>query len=54
MRETGEGSTVLDGDSYGALQFHIHTPSEHTIDGNHADIEFHFVNIVIVVFQIHF
>ena len=43
LRETGEGSTVLDGDSYGALQFHIHTPSEHTVDGNHADIEFHFV-----------
>ncbi len=30
--------------SYNLLQFHFHAPSEHTIDGEHADVELHFVH----------
>lgn len=32
------------GEDYTLLQLHYHDPSEHTIDGAHAPIEFHFVN----------
>lgn len=35
-----DGSDV----TYGAAQFHIHTPSEHTIDGRHTDMEMHIVH----------
>jgi len=39
------GSTVLYADMvYTALQFHIHTGSEHTVQGVRPDIEFHFVH----------
>ncbi|MEN0652740.1 MULTISPECIES: carbonic anhydrase [Hyphobacterium] len=35
---------VLDGVEYGLLQFHIHTPSEHTLAGEAFPMEVHFVH----------
>ena len=46
----GNFSTIyasdFDGDVYGydALQFHFHSPSEHTINGIHTDLEMHVVH----------
>ncbi len=37
------GSVTVDGRTYNLLQFHFHTPSEHTVDGEHAPMEVHFV-----------
>jgi carbonic anhydrase len=34
----------IDGVRYDLLQFHFHTPSEHTIDGHRAPLEVHFVH----------
>ncbi len=40
-----EGSTFTFGDkTYSLKQFHFHTPSEHTIDGEHAPMEMHMVH----------
>lgn len=30
--------------AYKLVQFHMHAPSEHTYDGVHYDLEFHFVH----------
>ncbi len=30
--------------AYRLLQFHVHSPSEHTIDGKYYDLEVHFVH----------
>ncbi|MFB5759233.1 carbonic anhydrase [Paenibacillus medicaginis] len=35
---------VLDGTRFMLAQFHFHHPSEHQIDGQHADMELHFVH----------
>ena len=35
---------TLDGRSYDLVQMHVHTPSEHTVDGVAAAAEFHFVH----------
>lgn len=35
---------VLDGVGYGLVQFHFHTPSEHTIDGASYPLELHLVH----------
>lgn len=37
-------STELGGVRYELVQFHFHAPSEHTIDGEHAPLEVHFVH----------
>jgi carbonic anhydrase len=34
----------IDGKSYSLKQFHFHSPSEHTVDGEHFPMEIHFVN----------
>ena len=39
------GSVAIGQDSYPLIQFHFHTPSEHTVDGKVYDAELHFVNI---------
>ncbi|MFN5169890.1 MAG: carbonic anhydrase [Cyclobacteriaceae bacterium] len=40
-----EGSVfTFEGKSYNLKQFHFHTPSEHTIDGQHAPMEMHMVH----------
>lgn len=38
------GGIVQDGKAYKLLQFHFHTPSEHTIHGRHYPMEGHFVH----------
>ncbi|MFZ9737910.1 MAG: carbonic anhydrase [Prochlorotrichaceae cyanobacterium] len=41
----GEGSGIrFDGETYRLLQFHFHTPSEHTIEGKAAAMELHLVH----------
>jgi carbonic anhydrase len=35
---------MLDGTRFTLAQFHFHHPSEHQIDGQHADMELHFVH----------
>ena len=41
----GEEHTLHVGDdTYKLLQFHAHTPSEHTVDGEHYPMEVHFVH----------
>ena len=38
------GGISLDGTDYSLLQFHLHTKSEHTIDGNFYPLELHLVH----------
>lgn len=39
------GSTItVDGETYTLLQFHSHTPSEHTVNGQSYPLEIHFVH----------
>jgi carbonic anhydrase len=43
--EYEEGGTLsVDGHSYRLAQFHFHSPSEHTIDGQHSPVEMHLVH----------
>lgn len=43
--EVGNGSRItLDGKAYELLQFHFHTPSEHTVGGRAYPAEVHFVH----------
>lgn len=39
-----QNQIMLDGKPFQLLQFHLHTPSEETIDGKHSDMVFHFVH----------
>ena len=41
---TGGGTLTIDGVTYDLLQFHVHTPSEHTVDGSESPAEIHFVH----------
>jgi carbonic anhydrase len=38
------GTLELDGKTYAFAQFHFHAPSEHTVDGDHWPMEWHFVH----------
>lgn len=40
----GDSTATLAGRRYTLLQFHFHSPSEHTVDGRHYDLEAHFVH----------
>ncbi|MNC44802.1 Carbonic anhydrase precursor [compost metagenome] len=35
---------TIEGKTYTLQQFHFHLPSEHEVDGKHADMELHFVH----------
>ena len=35
---------IIEGKTYTLQQFHFHLPSEHEVDGKHADMELHFVH----------
>lgn len=39
-----DSTATLAGRSYKLLQFHFHSPSEHTVGGRHMDMEAHFVH----------
>jgi carbonic anhydrase len=39
----GAGSVSVDGRTFNLMQFHFHTPAEHTVDEHHAPMEAHFV-----------
>ena len=41
---TNGSFAVIDGKKYSLLQFHFHTPSEHTVSGMHFDMEMHLVH----------
>ena len=38
------GGIEIGGTSYKLVQFHFHAPSEHTLEGEHAEMEAHFVH----------
>jgi carbonic anhydrase len=40
----GGSILTLDGVPYGLVQFHFHSPSEHTVDGNSFAVELHLVH----------
>lgn len=40
----GKNTVVVDGTSFSLKQFHVHTPSEHEINGKLAAMELHLVN----------
>ncbi|MBE1877914.1 carbonic anhydrase [Myceligenerans pegani] len=43
VADGGTGLTY-DGENYDLVQMHYHVPSEHTVEGDAADVEFHFVH----------
>jgi carbonic anhydrase len=43
--ESGSG-VWLNGIPYDLIQFHFHSPSEHTINGRRTDMEIHFVHLI--------
>jgi len=43
-KEDLRSSVVIDGAEYTLEQFHFHSPSEHTVGGEHSDMEMHLVH----------
>ena len=43
-KATGESTLSLGGETYTLVQMHAHAPSEHTIAGQHTDLELHLVH----------
>jgi len=41
---SNESNLIIDGKKYHLVQFHFHTPGEHTVNGHHYEMELHFVN----------
>jgi len=39
-----QDSVTIDGEAYRLAQFHFHSPSEHTVNGRHHDMEVHLVH----------
>jgi carbonic anhydrase len=42
---SNDSAAALDGRLFKLVEFHFHAPSEHTIDGQHADMELHMVHV---------
>lgn len=42
--EDHHSSITVDGNRYALQQFHFHSPSEHTVNGKHSDMEMHLVH----------
>jgi carbonic anhydrase len=42
--DTAASSVVVDGMAYSLVQFHLHAPAEHTLDGRSFDAELHLVH----------
>jgi len=41
----GDNTIDLDGERFTLAQFHVHTPSEHHVDGHEHDMELHLVHV---------
>ncbi len=41
---TSDSYAIIDGEKYKLLQFHFHTPSEHTVEGKASALELHLVH----------
>ena len=48
VEDLGAPTLLLDGTEYTLQQFHFHTPSEHTVEGRHYDMEMHLVHSAII------
>jgi len=44
--KTGLPGVMVNGVPYDLIQFHFHTPSEHTVNGRRTDMEIHFVHLI--------
>ena len=45
MSSSSNNNMVINGVTYNLAQFHLHTPSEHTVDGAEYPLELHFVHV---------
>lgn len=44
LKAEAEGTLMIEDSTYALLQFHLHTPSEHTVDGEQYPAELHYVH----------